>query len=941
MSSKPTRRTVRTRSARPRSLVFLVESLEGRSLLSTLPAASPMFVVDSIGPYGGGSPGGGYTPAQIQQAYGISSSLGNGAGETIAIVDAYDDPNIQSDLNTFDAQFGLPAVTVNKVNQTGGTSLPAADSSGGWELEESLDVEWAHAIAPGANIMLVEANSSSLSDLLQGVSYAASHANVVSMSWGGSEFSGQTSYDSTFSHSGTAFVASSGDSGAPVSWPASSPNVLAVGGTQLTLNSSGGWGSETGWSGSGGGPSAYETMPTYQNGVVTSTTMRANPDVAYNADPSTGYAVYDSVPYSGTTYDWLTVGGTSAGAPQWSALLAIADEGRAAAGQPALDSTNPQQVMTILYQNPKDFHDITSGTSTGTPNYTAGPGYDYVTGLGSPMANLIIGSLEGSTATPTPTPSISLAISTPASVTAGSSFSVTVTADEGSTVDTGYTGTVKLTSTDGKAILPPSYTFSSADHGSHTFTVTLETAGSQTVTATDTSGSATAATSPAISVSPAKATQFVLAGLPSSAAAGASETFTLTAKDAYGNVATGYTGTVSFTSTDSHAHLPATYTFTTANAGTHSFSVTFETAGSQTVTAKDSASNISATSSAVSVTPAAPTGLTASTASSSQINLAWTGSAGATGYLIQESMGGGSSWTQIGSTASTSYQATGLTAGTTYEFRVLATWSNLTSPASSVASATTSGTAPSADTLWANSYVPPENAYAYGYYEVGVKFTSSQAGEVTGLRFYKQTWMGGYLHVGHLWSSSGALLATATFSNETSYGWQQVNLTNPVTIQANTEYIVSFSTGGGYFGITTGYFNGGGASNGPLQAPSESTPGGDGVYNYQGYFPNVDGSGMNFWADVAFKPATITTAVVTATTGVQTAAVLGTTVPTSTSSTNPSGPARHYSGWRSTAAAVTQQAGSNASTFVASRTVVTQDRQTVRWGPRGTSFLGS
>ncbi len=934
--------------------MFLVESLEGRALLSTLPAASPMFVVDSIGPDGGPS-GGGYTPAQIQQAYQISPSLGNGSGQTIAIVDAYDDPNIQSDLNTFDAQFGLPAVTVSKVNQTGGASLPAADSSGGWELEESLDVEWAHAIAPGAKILLVEANSSNLNDLLQGVSYAASHANVVSMSWGGSEFSGQTSYDSTFSHSGTAFVASSGDSGAPVSWPASSPNVLAVGGTQLTLTSSGGWGSETGWSGSGGGPSAYENMPAYQNGVVTSTTSRANPDVAYNASPSTGFDVYDSVPYSGTTYGWLSVGGTSAGAPQWSALLAIADEGRAAAGQAPLDTSNPQQVMDILYQNRNDFHDITSGTSTGSPNYTAGSGYDYVTGLGSPLANLVVGSLEGSTASPTPTPTPTptpaptqtdtLAVSTPASATAGSSFSVTVKAEQGSTVDTSYTGTVKLTSTDGKAILPASYTFTSADKGSHTFTVTLDTAGSQTVTATDTSGAATAATSPAISVSPAKATQFVLAGLPSSAAAGTSETLTLTAKDAYGNVATGYTGTVSFSSTDAAAHLPATYTFTTANAGTHSFSVTFETAGSRTVTAKDATSNISATSSAVSVAPAAPTGLSASAVSSSQINLAWTGSAGATGYLIQESANGGSSWTQVGSTSSTSYQATGLTAGTTYEFRVLATWSNLTSPASGVASATTTGAAPATDTLWANSYTPPENAYAYGSYEVGVKFTSSQAGEVTGIRFYKQTWMGGYLHVGHLWSSSGTLLATATFTNETSYGWQQVNLLNPVTIQANTEYIVSFSTGGGYFGISTGFFNSAGVSNGPLQAPSESTPGGDGVYNYSGSFPDVDGSGMNFWADVAFKPATITAAVSTAASGAHTAAVLGTTVPASASSTNststPSGPARHYSGWRSTAAAVTQQAGSNGSTFGASRSAVTQDRQTVRSGTRGNSLLGS
>ena len=124
--------------------------------------------------------------------------------------------------------------------------------------------------------------------------YAAAHANVVSMSWGGGEFSGETAYDSHFSQAGVVFVASSGDSGAPISWPASSPNVLAVGGTALTLGANNAWSSEVGWSGSGGGPSAYESQPSYQNGVVTQTTMRANPDVAYDASPSTGFAVYDS-----------------------------------------------------------------------------------------------------------------------------------------------------------------------------------------------------------------------------------------------------------------------------------------------------------------------------------------------------------------------------------------------------------------------------------------------------------------------------------------------------------------------------------------------------------------------------------------------------------------------------------------------------------------------
>ena len=250
--------------------------------------------------------------------------------------------------------------------------------------------------------------------------------------------------------------------------------------------------------------------------------------------------------------------------------------------------------------------------------------------------------------------------------------------------------------------------------------------------------------------------------------------------------------------------------------GSHTFTITFETPGTQSVTVTDMTSGITATQSGISVAPAAPINLAASAVSTSQINLSWTGSSGATGYLIQQSPNGSSSWTQVGSTSgATTFQETGLASGTTYFYRVIATVGSIDSAASNVANATTSGTAATPDTIWPNSY-PPENAYSYGSYEVGVKFTSSVAGVVTGVRFYKQTWMGGYLHVGHLWSSTGTLLATATFTNETSYGWQQVNFSSPVSIQPNTVYIVSFSTGGGYFGITTNYFTAGGVTNGPL-----------------------------------------------------------------------------------------------------------------------------
>ena len=152
-----------------------MEELELRALLSGTIIGQPTFV---IGPLAGNGPGGGFTPAQMETGYGFSSinfngTAGTGQGETIAIVDAYNDPNIQSDLNTFDSEFSLPALTVNVVNENGGTKLPGADPTGGWELEESLDVEWAHALAPGASITLVEASSASLSDLLTAVGYAA------------------------------------------------------------------------------------------------------------------------------------------------------------------------------------------------------------------------------------------------------------------------------------------------------------------------------------------------------------------------------------------------------------------------------------------------------------------------------------------------------------------------------------------------------------------------------------------------------------------------------------------------------------------------------------------------------------------------------------------------------------------------------------------------
>src|SRR5581483_586607 len=205
----------------------------------------------AITPFASGGPTG-YTPQQLRHAYGFDQVGATGAGQIIAIVDAYGSPTIQSDLNTFCAAFGIPSTTVQVYNPQG---TPGTNS--GWAGETSLDVEWAHAIAPDATIAVVASKSASTSDLLVAVDFAVHlGAKQVSMSWGGSEFSTESSTDFHFNVPGVAFFASAGDSGAGVEYPAASPFVVGVGGTTLHLDSSNNISSETVWSGSGGGASA-------------------------------------------------------------------------------------------------------------------------------------------------------------------------------------------------------------------------------------------------------------------------------------------------------------------------------------------------------------------------------------------------------------------------------------------------------------------------------------------------------------------------------------------------------------------------------------------------------------------------------------------------------------------------------------------------------------
>jgi subtilase family serine protease len=333
----------------------------------------------------------GYGPVQFQTAYGLTAAAAASTNEVIAIVDAYDNPNAKSDLDAYSTNFGLPILPTcsgpsnvgcfKKVNQTGGSAPPAGDT--GWGLEIALDVDTAHAVCPKCGILLVEANSNSFSNLLAAEDWATSHASVVSNSWGGSEFSLETSsvYDGHFNRPGVAITVSSGDSGYGVEYPAASRYVTAVGGTHLVLDGSNNRSSETVWSGAGSGCSAYEAKPAWQ--ADPSCTKRTVADVSADADPSTGAAVYDTYGYGG----WLQVGGTSLAAPLIGAVYALAGVG----GTSDYPSSYPYAHTSSLY-------DVTSGSngSCGLSYLCTGKvGYDGPTGLGTPNGTTAFASGGG------------------------------------------------------------------------------------------------------------------------------------------------------------------------------------------------------------------------------------------------------------------------------------------------------------------------------------------------------------------------------------------------------------------------------------------------------------------------------------------------------------------------------------------------------------------
>ncbi|WP_329570732.1 hypothetical protein [Kitasatospora sp. NBC_01266] len=320
----------------------------------------------------------GYGPSDLVSAYNLPS--GGGAGQTVALVDAQDDPNAESDLAAYRAQYGLPACTTangcfRKIDENGGANYPTADT--GWSGEISLDVDMVSAVCPNCHILLVEADSANMSDLGTAVNQAvAQGAKFVSNSYGGSEDSSITSADSEyFDHPGVAITASAGDSDYGAEYPATSQYVTAVGGTSLTKAANArGW-SESVWNtsateGTGSGCSAYIAKPSWQHD--TGCANRMETDVSAVADPATGVAVYQTYGGSG----WSVYGGTSAASPIIASVWALA-------GAPnAGDRANQYP-----YNHTSSFNDVTSGNNGScSPSYfcTAGPGYDGPTGWGTP-----------------------------------------------------------------------------------------------------------------------------------------------------------------------------------------------------------------------------------------------------------------------------------------------------------------------------------------------------------------------------------------------------------------------------------------------------------------------------------------------------------------------------------------------------------------------------
>jgi len=452
-----------------------------------------------------------YTPAQIRAAYGLAplpaagttltsaQKAALGAGQTIYLVDAYHDATALSDLNAFSTKFGLPtctnvAITSNArlaaapsnctfsqvysyTHGTVTTTAPAYNAT--WAPESKLDVQWAHAIAPLARIVLIEMPSAMSNAILDANTLAKNLGpGAVSMSFGSTEAGWATTTDSYFVGTGMTFVAAAGDSGAQVLWPAVSPNVLAVGGTSTNVSSTG-TRIEVAWSGSGGGMSAYEPLPSWQSGVTpaggSTLVRRAVPDVAFNASPMTGEYVAVTLP--GKTTTWSAYGGTSIAAPQWAGLVAVANAIRAANAEAALGDVHAliyKSIAGVPGTYAASLHDVIEGTNGSCATCKAGTGFDQTTGWGTPNASQLFQALTGVVSSP-------LVTATAPTVPGGSftgkvgtalSQSLHVTAPTGTTTSYALSGAPSGLAVDATGTLK----WAAPVAGSYTFTATATTA---------------------------------------------------------------------------------------------------------------------------------------------------------------------------------------------------------------------------------------------------------------------------------------------------------------------------------------------------------------------------------------------------------------------------------------------------------------------------------
>ncbi|MTV41035.1 S53 family peptidase [Duganella radicis] len=490
-----------------------------------------------------------YTPAQIRAAYGLPALPASftglsaaqaaqlGAGQTIYIVDAMHNPNIAAELAAFNSKFGLPTCTTKAIATSASLPLASASSSAcelsivystssggmtatapgydsGWATEIALDVQWAHATAPLARIVVIEAASASYDNLLGGVRLANKlGAGIVSMSFGGSESSGTSAADSVFSVANMTYLAATGDSGAGVAWPSVSPKVLAVGGTTLTYSGTGAR-SEVVWSGTGGGVSSYVATPTYQSTAVPgmgTAVRRTVADVAFNADPNSGQ--YVAVIASGSsTVKWTSVGGTSLATPQWAGLIAVANALRAQNGKAALAQPHSAlytNIATVAGTYASVFADITKG-SHGTCAACGGEvGYDQATGLGTPNGAALLSTLSGLTVQTAPVVS-----GATISGKAGTALSFTAAVSASNAVTYALSGAPSGMSISGAGVVSwaapvagsYSVTVTARDSvnglsGSGVYSVVIAAASSGTGTGTGSTGGTTSSTPPVITAS--------------------------------------------------------------------------------------------------------------------------------------------------------------------------------------------------------------------------------------------------------------------------------------------------------------------------------------------------------------------------------------------------------------------------------------------------------